>query len=68
MINCSISAPTKSIGSRLVRNAEAVTRGGGHCGHPHNCVHEKTCDLIDPYINIRWVVPEGGDGPNYSQM
>jgi hypothetical protein len=20
------------------------------------------------YINIRWVVPEGGDGPNYSQM
>jgi electron-transferring-flavoprotein dehydrogenase len=36
--------------------------------NPTNCVHCKTCDLIDPYINIRWVVPEGGDGPNYSQM
>jgi electron-transferring-flavoprotein dehydrogenase len=41
---------------------------GGGGGHHHNCVHCKTCDLIDPYINIRWVVPEGGDGPNYSQM
>ncbi len=36
--------------------------------NPTNCVHCKTCDLIDPYINIRWVVPEGGDGPNYSQL
>jgi electron-transferring-flavoprotein dehydrogenase len=36
--------------------------------NPTNCVHCKTCDLIDPYINIRWVVPEGGDGPNYSLM
>ena len=36
--------------------------------NPTNCVHCKTCDLIDPYRNIRWVVPEGGDGPNYSQM
>jgi len=36
--------------------------------NPTNCVHCKTCDLIDPYLNIRWVVPEGGDGPNYSQM
>lgn len=36
--------------------------------NPTNCVHCKTCDLIDPYINIRWVVPEGGDGPNYSML
>jgi electron-transferring-flavoprotein dehydrogenase len=36
--------------------------------NPTNCVHCKTCDLIDPYINIRWVTPEGGDGPNYSQL
>ena len=36
--------------------------------NPTNCVHCKTCDLIDPYDNIRWVVPEGGDGPNYSKM
>jgi electron-transferring-flavoprotein dehydrogenase len=36
--------------------------------NPTNCVHCKTCDLIDPYLNIRWVVPEGGDGPHYTQM
>jgi electron-transferring-flavoprotein dehydrogenase len=36
--------------------------------NPTNCVHCKTCDLIDPYLNIRWVVPEGGDGPNYSML
>lgn len=31
-----------------------------------NCVHCKTCDLMDPYDNIRWVVPEGGGGPQYT--
>jgi electron-transferring-flavoprotein dehydrogenase len=36
--------------------------------NPTNCVHCKTCDLIDPFLNIRWVVPEGGDGPNYSML
>ena len=30
-----------------------------------NCVHCKTCDIKDPTQNINWVVPEGGDGPNY---
>lgn len=33
-----------------------------------NCVHCKTCDIKDPTQNIHWVVPEGGGGPNYSQM
>lgn len=33
-----------------------------------NCVHCKTCDIKDPSQNINWVVPEGGGGPNYSQM
>ncbi len=33
-----------------------------------NCVHCKTCDIKDPLQNIRWVVPEGGNGPNYSTM
>lgn len=28
-----------------------------------NCVHCKTCDIIDPYQIIDWVPPEGGDGP-----
>ncbi|CAG0973999.1 Electron transfer flavoprotein-ubiquinone oxidoreductase [Burkholderiales bacterium] len=33
-----------------------------------NCVHCKTCDIKDPRQNIRWVVPEGGGGPNYPGM
>jgi electron-transferring-flavoprotein dehydrogenase len=33
-----------------------------------NCVHCKTCDIKDPRQNIRWVVPQGGDGPNYPNM
>lgn len=33
-----------------------------------NCVHCKTCDIKDPTQNITWVVPEGGDGPAYSNM
>jgi electron-transferring-flavoprotein dehydrogenase len=33
-----------------------------------NCVHCKTCDIKDPLQNIHWVPPEGGGGPNYSNM
>ena len=33
-----------------------------------NCVHCKTCDIKDPNRNINWVPPEGGGGPNYSNM
>ena len=33
-----------------------------------NCVHCKTCDIKDPKQNIIWTVPEGGGGPNYSNM
>ena len=33
-----------------------------------NCVHCKTCDIMDPYGVINWVAPEGGDGPSYDGM
>src|SRR5215475_4825582 len=33
-----------------------------------NCVHCKTCDIMDPYQIINWVPPEGGGGPNYDSM
>ncbi len=33
-----------------------------------NCVHCKTCDIKCPSQNINWVVPEGGNGPNYPNM
>ena len=33
-----------------------------------NCIHCKTCDIKDPTQNIVWVVPQGGEGPNYPNM
>jgi electron-transferring-flavoprotein dehydrogenase len=49
---------------------EVVDTGSG----PHfqinaqNCVHCKTCDIKDPSQNITWITPEGGGGPNYTNM
>ncbi len=31
-----------------------------------NCFHCKTCDIKDPYANITWTCPEGGEGPGYT--
>ena len=36
--------------------------------HPTNCVHCKTCDIKDPFKNINWVPPYGGDGPEYENL
>jgi electron-transferring-flavoprotein dehydrogenase len=33
-----------------------------------NCVHCKTCDIMDPYQIINWVTPEGGGGPGYEML
>jgi electron-transferring-flavoprotein dehydrogenase len=33
-----------------------------------NCVHCKTCDIMDPYQVIEWLPPEGGDGPRYDRL
>ncbi len=33
-----------------------------------NCVHCKTCDIMDPYAIITWVPPEGGGGPKYVDL
>ena len=33
-----------------------------------NCVHCKTCDIMDPFQNIEWTVPEGGGGPNWQRL
>lgn len=49
---------------------EIVPREGGNIPFIHfsNCVHCKTCDIMDPYQIIDWVPPQGGDGPNYKNM
>jgi electron-transferring-flavoprotein dehydrogenase len=36
--------------------------------NPSNCVHCRTCDIMDPYQIIDWVPPEGGEGPRYIGM
>jgi len=33
-----------------------------------NCVHCKTCDIMDPYQIIDWITPEGGGGPKFAGM
>ena len=33
-----------------------------------NCVHCKTCDIMDPYQVINWETPEGGGGPGYEYL
>jgi electron-transferring-flavoprotein dehydrogenase len=36
--------------------------------HHENCVHCKTCDVADPYAQITWTTPQGGEGPDYTKM
>ena len=36
--------------------------------NPSNCLHCKTCDIKDPYQNITWTCPEGGEGPGYTTL
>ena len=35
---------------------------------PSNCLHCMTCTVKCPYVNIRWVPPEGGEGPRFKSM
>ena len=36
--------------------------------HAENCMHCKTCDIKSPGDNITWVVPNGGNGPDFQNM
>lgn len=51
---------------------EWIGKSEGDPGHLQinfsNCVHCKTCDIMDPYEIIRWVPPEGGGGPSYQNL
>jgi electron-transferring-flavoprotein dehydrogenase len=50
---------------------EIVPDSDGHARlqiNASNCVHCKTCDIMDPYQVITWVPPEGGGGPQYEGM
>lgn len=36
--------------------------------HAENCMHCKTCDIKSPGQEITWVVPNGGNGPDFQNM
>jgi electron-transferring-flavoprotein dehydrogenase len=36
--------------------------------HGENCVHCKSCDIKEPGDGITWMVPNGGNGPEYQNM
>jgi electron-transferring-flavoprotein dehydrogenase len=36
--------------------------------HAENCMHCKTCDIKSPGEAITWVVPNGGNGPEFQNM
>jgi electron-transferring-flavoprotein dehydrogenase len=36
--------------------------------HAENCMHCKTCDIKSPDEGITWMVPNGGNGPDFQNM
>jgi electron-transferring-flavoprotein dehydrogenase len=53
-----------------VYEMETRDDGGGITGiklNFTNCLHCKTCDIKDPFHNVTWSCPEGGEGPNYKR-
>ncbi len=36
--------------------------------HAENCMHCKTCDIKSPEEGITWLVPNGGNGPDFQNM
>jgi len=36
--------------------------------HAENCMHCRTCDIKSPADGITWVVPNGGNGPEFQNM
>ena len=36
--------------------------------HAENCMHCKTCDIKSPGEGITWIIPNGGNGPEFQNM
>ena len=49
---------------------EIVSESGSHQLKINfsNCIHCKTCQIMDPYQIILWTPPEGGGGPGWKRM
>ena len=36
--------------------------------HAENCMHCRTCDIKSPEEGITWIIPNGGNGPEFQNM
>jgi electron-transferring-flavoprotein dehydrogenase len=61
---CQYFCPAKVYEPNFTRNGNGVE--GKLQINFSNCVHCKTCDIMDPYQIITWVPPQGGEGPVYT--
>jgi electron-transferring-flavoprotein dehydrogenase len=61
---CQYFCPAKVYEPNFTRTVDGVT--GALQINFANCVHCKTCDIMDPYQIITWVPPQGGEGPVYT--
>ncbi len=62
-------APCTRFCPGLVYELELDSTGKAHIKlNPSNCFHCKTCDIKDPFGNITWTCPEGGEGPGYTMV
>ncbi len=64
---CQYFCPAAVYEPMFEKNAEGAVEGRLQINFT-NCVHCKTCDIIDPYQIITWVPPQGGEGPVYTGM
>lgn len=64
---CQYFCPAKVYEPVFTKNGSAPAEGKLTINFS-NCVHCKTCDIMDPYQIITWVPPQGGEGPVYTGM
>jgi electron-transferring-flavoprotein dehydrogenase len=64
---CQYFCPAKVYEPQFAKNGAAPAEGRLQINFS-NCVHCKTCDIMDPYQIITWVPPQGGEGPVYTGM
>jgi electron-transferring-flavoprotein dehydrogenase len=62
---CQYFCPAQVYDPQFTRNESGVVEGTLQINFT-NCVHCKTCDIMDPYQIITWVPPQGGEGPVYT--
>ncbi len=64
---CQYFCPAKVYEPQFTKSGDAPAEGRLQINFS-NCVHCKTCDIMDPYQIITWVPPQGGEGPVYTGM